>query len=150
VAVAVARDRPVGVDAEDRERRVDWAVVARRFFAPVEVASLDALATEALRRERFFALWTLKEAWLKARGLGLALALDGVVLHVDEGAGAALLGPRTELVDGRPAWEFARFSPTARHRVAACVARAPGDGACAWVAREVRPASWSRPQPERD
>lgn len=131
VAVAVARDRAVGVDAEDSGRRVDRAVVARRFFAPFEAASLEALPTEELQRERFFALWTLKEAYLKARGLGLSLPLDSVVFHLD---GAAV---------GPPAWQFARFSPTARHRVGACVARAAGDGECAWVAREVLPANWT-------
>ena len=144
VVVAVARDRAVGVDAEDCERPLDRAVVTRRFFAPAEGAGLDALATEELRRERFFALWTLKEAYLKARGLGLALSLDSVVFDLDDVAGGAgsLREPRTAAVVGRPAWQFARFSPTPRHRVAACVARAAGDEECAWVASELRPTSW--------
>jgi 4'-phosphopantetheinyl transferase len=140
VAVAVARDRAVGVDVEDRERSLDWRSVARTGFAPDEAAGLEAQATEELRRERFFALWTLKEAYLKARGLGLALPLRDVAFAVDGEGGDSLTEPRTGLLDGRPAWRFARFSPTARHRVAACVARAAGDGECRWVAEGVTPA----------
>jgi 4'-phosphopantetheinyl transferase len=142
VVVLVARDRAVGVDAEDRERRVDRALVARRYFSSAEAAGIEALATEELRRERFFALWTLKEAWLKAQGLGLAGGLDGVVVQVDEVGGDVLLEPRTAWPGGRPAWALARFRPTPRHRIAACVARARGDGPCAWVTSAVDPGEW--------
>jgi 4'-phosphopantetheinyl transferase len=137
VAVAVARARAVGVDAEDLERAVDGPLVARRFFAPSEVAALAAAPTEPLRRERFFALWTLKEAYLKARGLGLALSLADAAFSLDDDAGGAL---ESAGADGG-GWQFARFRPTARHRIAACVARGAGERACTWVARGVSPAT---------
>ena len=64
----------IGVDIESHrpERRFD--AIAHRFFSPEEVAALRALQADA-RSERFFDLWTLKEAYIKARGMGLQLPL---------------------------------------------------------------------------
>ena len=74
VAVGAAEDGPVGLDAEDAGRSVDLAV-ANRFFAPVEVEDLFHLP-DGERLRRFFTLWSLKESFLKATGLGLSLPLD--------------------------------------------------------------------------
>jgi 4'-phosphopantetheinyl transferase len=71
VAAAAARGAAVGVDVEPRARRVPAAALARRFFAPAEARALAGLP-EGERRARFLALFTLKEAWLKATGRGLA------------------------------------------------------------------------------
>lgn len=61
----------VGVDIEPESRRIDGMPLARRYFAPLEVAELEALrATE--QQTVFLRLWTLKEASVKADGAGLA------------------------------------------------------------------------------
>lgn len=73
VVLAVAL-RPVGVDVEYLARVGRTVELANRYFSSLEVAALQALP-EASRRDRFFALWTLKEAYIKARGLGLAVPL---------------------------------------------------------------------------
>ena len=49
--------------------------LARRFFSPEEVAALTARKEES-RREYFYRLWALKESFVKAVGLGLALPLQ--------------------------------------------------------------------------
>jgi 4'-phosphopantetheinyl transferase len=73
-AVSVAHQM-VGVDVERMDRENEWLAIADRFFSPSEVRALRALpASEHIRR--FFACWTLKESYIKARGLGLALPLD--------------------------------------------------------------------------
>jgi 4'-phosphopantetheinyl transferase len=70
VVVACA-SREVGVDIE-RLRPLPGALdLARRFFDASEAASLEREPV-AHRSEAFLALWTKKEALLKARGLGLA------------------------------------------------------------------------------
>jgi len=74
VACVVARALEVGVDVESLVRRHPGLRLATRFFAPQEVAALRA-TRGALQDERFLELWTLKEAYIKARGLGLALPL---------------------------------------------------------------------------
>jgi 4'-phosphopantetheinyl transferase len=71
-AVAVlCKTGPVGVDVECTSRALDYDAIARRFFSARENEELDRLAP-APRRERFFELWTWKEAVLKTAGLGLS------------------------------------------------------------------------------
>ena len=72
---AVTRDRDVGVDVEHLSRVSAPLRIADRFFAPPEVEALRALPGSR-QRQRFFELWTLKESYIKACGLGLAIPLD--------------------------------------------------------------------------
>jgi 4'-phosphopantetheinyl transferase len=80
---AVASDREVGVDVERVDPRAARDV--SRILAPAEATALEALPADQ-RLDAFFACWTRKEAYLKARGLGLALGLDrfAVSLAPDE------------------------------------------------------------------
>ncbi|SDU43442.1 4'-phosphopantetheinyl transferase superfamily protein [Stappia sp. ES.058] len=64
----------LGIDVEATTRKVSEGL-AERFFAPDEVAALMALP-DAEQPLRFFALWTLKESYIKAVGMGLAIPLD--------------------------------------------------------------------------
>jgi 4'-phosphopantetheinyl transferase len=75
ILVATAIDRVLGVDVERIKPDMATAEIAARFFSPHECRTLLALPSET-RREAFFACWTRKEAYLKARGDGLSLALD--------------------------------------------------------------------------
>lgn len=69
--LAVTRGREVGVDVEEVQPQFDWAPLADQFFCPQEVTTLRTLPG-AKQVEAFFACWTRKEAYLKARGDGLA------------------------------------------------------------------------------
>jgi len=73
-ACAVTVGGDIGIDVEDTSRC--WSAgLAQRYFAVKERRDLQALPA-ADQRFRFFEYWTLKEAYLKARGVGLALPLD--------------------------------------------------------------------------
>ena len=74
VVCLVSRGRAVGVDVESLERAGRWVDLADRYFAPREAAALRRV-NAAGRAVRFLEYWTLKEAYIKARGLGLALPL---------------------------------------------------------------------------
>ena len=74
--VAVARTRAVGVDVEEVRPLPDLEAMARRYFSARETQALLALPA-AQRHESFYRYWTRREAWLKARGDGLAGAWEG-------------------------------------------------------------------------
>jgi len=71
---AVGPDREVGVDAEEVSAVHDALEIGERFFAPVERAALREAAPET-RNELFARIWTLKEAYTKAIGVGLSAEL---------------------------------------------------------------------------
>ena len=133
VACAVARGRDVGVDVEHvMPPRGDVGLeIAAQFFAPAELAALAAQPREA-RRERFFALWTLKEAYIKARGMGLALPLDQFAFDLDRAAPPGAAAPihlafTPEMNDDEARWHFTRFHPTPQHALALAVRRESGE-----------------------
>lgn len=81
-AVAIAAGREVGVDVESVLRPRNAVNVAERYFAPEEAALLRAESDPLVQTELFFAIWTLKEAVLKADGRGLARGLDSFVVNL--------------------------------------------------------------------
>jgi 4'-phosphopantetheinyl transferase len=76
---------PVGIDVEHLRPAVDSARIARRFFAPKELAALERAGAER-SAEAFFTCWTRKEAYLKARGEGLGLGLHSFAVSLEETA----------------------------------------------------------------
>jgi len=86
---AFANTREVGVDIEAIRPMTDWEDIARRFFSPQEV--IDILAwPKDLQQEAFFRCWTRKEAYLKARGSGMALSLKSFDVRVSADGSDAL------------------------------------------------------------
>lgn len=126
-ALAVTRTGEIGVDVEDADRRSRPEEVAEHFFAPTEVAALMALP-EGERRARFFDLWTLKEAYIKARGMGLAIPLDAFAYDLSRGRQAIDLAIDASLGDPRAGWEFFLDDPTPRHRLALAARLPEGHG----------------------
>jgi 4'-phosphopantetheinyl transferase len=123
VAVGVAAGVEVGVDVEDLSRDMDDRRLARRFFTTEEAALLDG-APPAQRPRLFCALWTLREAYLKASGIGLGKTLSS--LHFRLGGGTIgfaddALGP----IEARR-WEFVVLDAGDRHRLAVAAKRSEG------------------------
>lgn len=75
VACVLGRGAEVGIDVEDAERIGGRHGVAADTFSAEERQVLAAL-DEAERREAFAAMWTMKEAIIKADGRGLAMPMQ--------------------------------------------------------------------------
>jgi 4'-phosphopantetheinyl transferase len=71
----------IGVDVEKFRPNFATQEIADRFFAPEEADALKRLA-DAERRPAFFRCWTLKEALIKAHGMGFSLPLAQFVVTV--------------------------------------------------------------------
>jgi 4'-phosphopantetheinyl transferase len=90
LTIAPAGGVTIGIDIERVREDLDYQALARQVFATEERA---ALAIAADRPARFFALWTLKEAILKASGLGLSTDPRALCLDTDHDPPAVIRAP---------------------------------------------------------
>ena len=93
VLCAVARGRDIGVDVERIRADINVDLIAERFFSQREIAALRLLPPER-KLTAFFTCWVRKEAYVKARGDGLAMNLDSFSVSFAPGEPAALLDVR--------------------------------------------------------
>lgn len=106
VACALGRVAALGVDLEALQPRPRLLAFARRFYSGREVSGLERLG-DAERLRAFHDIWTLREAWLKARGLGLADYRRAPCTR--------------EALAGRvPGWEWRRWTQAPDCHVALC------------------------------
>jgi 4'-phosphopantetheinyl transferase len=96
VLVAVAMQRPIGVDIEAIRQIEDADDIIEQHFSAIERATYRRLPPEQ-RLIAFFTAWTRKEAYVKAVGLGLHLPLDSFSVAIDPTAPARLIE-----IDGDP------------------------------------------------
>ncbi len=122
VACAIANGRDVGVDVEYLRRRPVDPQVVRRYCSPDEVRDVEA--HQPAWHDRFLLYWTLKEAYLKARGLGIAVPLSDISFRFDAGVPRVTFLRTLAGTDER--WHFHRAQPTPQHLMAVA---APIDGA---------------------
>lgn len=82
---AFALGRELGVDVEQERDNIGYEQLADHSFSPAERAALLALPP-ARRKRAFFACWTRKEAYIKARGEGLSHGLERFDVTLDDPA----------------------------------------------------------------
>ncbi len=105
----------VGVDVERVDNELPNLELADRYFSAVEAEGLRRCEAHQ-RAGRFCDLWTLKEAFLKAAGMGLAEALS--LTTFEFGAdGSVRFASRVHL----ESWHFALFAPSPWTRLAVAV-----------------------------
>ena len=103
--LAVSGEHRLGVDVEALRESVDYANIARRFFAPAEVEELLALPIEQ-QPQAFFTCWTRKEAYIKGLGQGLAVPLDRFTVSLTPGQ-----PPRLSDSAGTGDWRLFEIEP---------------------------------------
>lgn len=85
--IAYAPDGGLGVDVEERVAPRDLDGLIESALSPVERAEL-ASAGEQNRLHEFFRLWTIKEALIKAVGLGISISMSELEVPVEMRQGA--------------------------------------------------------------
>ncbi len=83
-AVAFSKDLSIGIDIEHKRKVEDLDQLARRFFSEPEVEYMETLVTQ-VKADNFFRIWSAKEAYIKAIGLGISKEL-GSFSVIDNGA----------------------------------------------------------------
>jgi 4'-phosphopantetheinyl transferase len=114
LAVVAVSPWRVGVDIEERRERSRWERISRRFYTEDERRAVGGSA------DRFLEFWTLKEAFLKAIGMGLA---GGLRSFECTGLNRSL-GEWMESA-AHPGWRFRRLDAAAGFVSAVAVEGAP-------------------------
>jgi 4'-phosphopantetheinyl transferase len=126
VACAVTIGHDLGVDVEHVTPRVSPIALAERFFTAAEADDIRA-RSPADRTDRFIRYWTLKEAWLKASGVGLGGSLAARAFRLpdadephgeracNEGGDENCRAVECDVADG---WQFWQWRPTSEHWLA--------------------------------
>jgi 4'-phosphopantetheinyl transferase len=101
---AIAKKRNLGIDVEHVRPEAAGEDIAGRYFSAREVSDLRSLPPDA-RVQGFFHCWTRKEAFLKATGMGLQIALDSFAVSL-------LPESPAEFLSGvEPQWQLAAYHP---------------------------------------
>jgi 4'-phosphopantetheinyl transferase len=116
--VAVAQDRPIGVDIEREREDVDVAAIVRQFFSVGEREQFASLRPER-RRPWFYRQWVAREAVLKAHGGGWSVPPETFTVVFREPGIADVLSPDApaggewvvRTVDVGAGWHAAVASP---------------------------------------
>jgi 4'-phosphopantetheinyl transferase len=132
VGCAVAFGRDVGIDAEGIDHAVAIAEIAEHFFTPAEVVALRALPPDE-RSTLFFKIWTLKESYIKARGVGLNMPLNKFAFVFKDGNPIEIVSD-PDLADHREDWYFSVLRPTKGHLMALALARLAKEERASWRA----------------
>jgi 4'-phosphopantetheinyl transferase len=116
--LGLAHGVELGVDIEHMRPLRDMDLVAARVFSPAERETLARVGPDR-KVETFFAGWTRKEAYIKARGEGIEL-LGAIEVALAPGD-----TPRLIRVDGQPAeldrWSIDAFTPVPGFAAAVCL-----------------------------
>ena len=118
VVLAIAEGCEIGIDVESLDRQLETAEIAPTVFEASELSAFQS-APEHQRRDLFFAFWTLKEAYIKARGMGLSLPLDGFAFDMSQAHPRISFNHRCP--DDASRWQFRRFNATPEHTFAVAV-----------------------------
>ncbi len=119
---ALTLTHDIGVDIEDMQRTIDLSI-ADRFFSNQEAQAIDR-AAPSLKQSLFYRFWTLKEAYAKATGRGLAMGLDQFSFVLDSPEIQVVFHPPDENRSGQ--WQFFQFSPMPGYMAAVAVNKNSG------------------------
>ena len=115
IVLAIADNR-VGVDIESTVRKNDVMAIADRYFFGSEIAELTSF-DDSEQRQRFFDYWTLKEAYMKARGEGISLGLSTFGFSVASKPDITI--EMDEVLNDNPSdWQFFCVTPHNDYRLA--------------------------------
>lgn len=80
ILLALTRIRLIGCDIERHNENLDYSAIINNYFSTQEI---NLILANSKQRMRFFDYWTVKEAYIKARGEGMSLPLDQFTLYID-------------------------------------------------------------------
>jgi 4'-phosphopantetheinyl transferase len=119
IACLITLSTEAAVDVEKVEHNQDLPLVARQVLSAAELRTLSNLSGRDWTAQ-FFDYWTLKEAYAKARGLGLGLKLSGISIEL--GLDNAIRAHfASSIDDDSSSWVFWRRRLPSKHTLSVAV-----------------------------
>lgn len=113
----VTRETDIGVDVESPAENRGILNMADDYFSASELQSLNSRADDQ-QLDYFYRYWTLKEAYIKARGEGLSIPLHDFSILLDEqGAFSEFVGPEADR------WDFSLVCKNLNYTAAIALGR---------------------------
>ncbi len=119
ISCGVVLREDIGVDVEETAQRKISLKIAEKHFSPKEMEDLCMLPPKE-QKDRFFDYWTLKESYIKARGMGLSLPLDQFSFHISPNQPLSIFFD-LRLRDNPQDWQFWLLKPTPQHKATVAV-----------------------------
>jgi len=116
VVVAVTNGQEIGVDAEWVYKCHNIMEISDTYFDPSEIEYI-ACSPSQLNNIRFYELWTLKEAYMKACGEGFSIPLNQFRFKYSQ-SGKATIHFNSNRVDHSELWKFWHIQPNDDYSVA--------------------------------
>ncbi|MFT5717100.1 MAG: 4'-phosphopantetheinyl transferase [Oleiphilaceae bacterium] len=126
IVLAVTNKHAIGVDIETLKQKTPSTDLAKHYFAPEEYQQLKGLTNNEFH-SHFFDFWTLKEAYIKACGLGLSIPLDSfsfsfvTPLKTSQQKSAIKIDFSTSRRDDPAHWQFWQILPMQDYKVALAI-----------------------------
>jgi len=118
IAGVFALNSAVGIDAENHHQRVDALSIAHDYLSFTEYSVLCKAATSD-RDRRFLEFWTLKEAYAKAKGMGMSMDLSRFTFEIHNEN--ATISFHSKDADDSSFWNFRLLRPGPDHTAAVAV-----------------------------
>lgn len=137
VVLAVTLNHNIGIDAEHLLKTTNFLNTAKKVFTHHEYEQLQSLPPSE-RMRRFMDIWTLKEAYVKARGIGLSIPLHRFGYTISQTGNISILFSK-DMDDTPAAWEFWQISPSDHHLISMAADFGCENTHCSVTIRQVIP-----------
>jgi 4'-phosphopantetheinyl transferase len=124
--IGLTLGRAIGVDIEQLRPMADFESMATGYFSATETQAIMRFP-ERDRLRAFFRCWTRKEAFMKATGRGMGIALDGFSVSVDDDAESTVSTPDV------PGGSHGDWTVSGLSRLAGCEAAVAVEGTAARI-----------------
>ena len=111
-ACIVTRGSECGIDTEKLDSRHNLTGIAQRMFAAEECLLIEHLSSDE-QIEAFFARWTLREAFVKAKGIGISYPTRKLHFEIEDDNTIRLHFDSD--LDENGYWQFRLLRPTGEH-----------------------------------
>lgn len=110
LVVCAVDNKPIGIDIE-QILEIDYQSIVESFFSKSDVEFILSAGNEN-KLERFYEIWTLKESYIKAKGMGLSIPLKSFGFKFQDNS--------IRLINDEDKYNFKQFNMFEGYKMSVC------------------------------